>query len=69
MLFLRFLKKPKKFKPFVKVSFRKENTLHEKDSSGDRDFFIPQNALERHDTGAAKINPVIVFVRSNEMLS
>uniref|UniRef100_A0A1I7VGU6 WD_REPEATS_REGION domain-containing protein n=1 Tax=Loa loa TaxID=7209 RepID=A0A1I7VGU6_LOALO len=39
---------------------KKENFVyeeHRKKSSGDRDLFIPQNALERHDTGAANINP------------
>ncbi|EJD75560.1 hypothetical protein LOAG_17304 [Loa loa] len=40
---------------------KKENFVyeeHRKKSSGDRDLFIPQNALERHDTGAANINPI-----------
>ncbi|VDK87793.1 unnamed protein product [Litomosoides sigmodontis] len=40
-------------RPYVK----KENRACEKSSSGHRDIFISQNALERHDTGAASINP------------
>ncbi|VDK70691.1 unnamed protein product [Onchocerca ochengi] len=39
---------------------KKEHFVHEKDqkkTGDDRDFFISENALERHDTGAANINP------------
>lgn len=68
MLILVILKRSDKFKLLTKVSFRKENTVYEKGSSGDRDFFISQNALERHDTGAANINPVIVYIMNDELL-
>ncbi|KAM3725156.1 WD repeat-containing protein [Dirofilaria immitis] len=45
-----------KKRPYIK----KEHFLHEKDrkkANGDHDFFISKSALERHDTGAANINP------------
>ncbi|KAL3983172.1 BING4CT (NUC141) domain family protein [Acanthocheilonema viteae] len=48
-----------KRRPYVK----KENTAYEKHSKHDGDFFIPKNALERHDTGAANINPENVKTR------
>ncbi|VDM09969.1 unnamed protein product [Wuchereria bancrofti] len=49
------LTKTKK-RPYVK----EENFVYEKDqkkSSDRHEVFIPQNALRRHDTGAANINP------------